>query len=87
MLIASSVLGILLQDDPELRNQVLTSALSQFPIVGTQSGAPEGLHGSTSAVVVGSLTALYGALGLGQAAQNAVNVTWAVPRNSRLNRC
>jgi membrane protein len=36
-------------------------------------------------VVVGTLAALYGVLGLGQAAQNAVNVAWAVPRNSRLN--
>jgi membrane protein len=36
-------------------------------------------------VVVGSLTALYGVIGLGQAAQNAVNVAWAIPRNSRLN--
>jgi uncharacterized BrkB/YihY/UPF0761 family membrane protein len=35
--------------------------------------------------VVGSLAATYGAIGLGQAAQNAVNTVWAIPRNSRLN--
>jgi membrane protein len=85
LLIASSVLGFLLQGNAELRQAVLTSALSQFPIVGTQLGAPEGLQGSTSAVVIGGLAALYGVMGLGQAAQNAVNVAWAVPRNSRLN--
>src|SRR3954451_13497406 len=85
LLIASSVLGFVLQGDASLRNQVLTSALAQFPIVGTQLGRPGGLQGSTSAVVVGALAALYGVLGLGQAAQNAVNVVWAVPRNSRLN--
>jgi membrane protein len=85
LLIASSILGFVLQGDPELQQQVLTSALSQFPIVGTQLGQPEGLRGSTSAVVIGTLAALYGVLGLGQAAQNAVNVAWAVPRNSRLN--
>ena len=85
LLIASSVLGFLLQGNAELRQEVLTSALSQFPIVGTQLGAPQGLQGSTSAVVVGALAALYGVLGLGQAAQNAVNVAWAIPRNSRLN--
>jgi uncharacterized BrkB/YihY/UPF0761 family membrane protein len=28
---------------------------------------------------------LYGIVGLGQAAHNAINVCWAVPRNSRLN--
>ncbi|MGA8210831.1 MAG: YihY/virulence factor BrkB family protein [Nocardioidaceae bacterium] len=85
LLIASQVLGFILQGDPGLQEQVLASALSQFPIVGTQLGQPEGLQGSTSAVVVGSLAALYGVIGLGQAAQNAVNVAWAVPRNSRFN--
>jgi inner membrane protein YhjD len=85
LLIASSVLGFVLQGDPGLERKLLNSALSQFPIVGTQLGRPEGLHGSTSAVVVGALTALYGVLGLGQAAQNALNTTWAIPRNSRLN--
>jgi len=85
LLIASSVLGLLLKGDAELRQAVLTSALSQFPIVGTQIGAPQGLQGSVSAVVIGSLAALYGVIGLGQAAQNAVNTAWSIPRNSRLN--
>jgi uncharacterized BrkB/YihY/UPF0761 family membrane protein len=85
LLIASSVLGFLLQNNAELQAQLLDSALAQFPIVGTQLGRPEGLTGSTSAVIVGSLAALYGMLGLGQAAQNALNVAWAVPRNSRFN--
>jgi membrane protein len=85
LLIVSSVLGFLLQGHPGLQKEILTSALAQFPIVGDQLGRPEGLQGSTSAVVVGSLTALYGVIGLGQAAQNAVNVAWAIPRNSRLN--
>ncbi len=85
LLIASSALGFLLQGDPKLQQQLLDSALSQFPIVGGQLGRPEGLSGSTSAVVVGALTALYGTLGLGQAAHNALNATWAIPRNSRLN--
>jgi hypothetical protein len=31
------------------------------------------------------VTAFYGMLGLGQAAQNAMNVVWTIPRNSRLN--
>ena len=85
MLIASSILGFLLQGNPKLEHELLNSALSQFPIVGEQLGRPGGLQGSASAVVVGSLAALYGATGLGQAGQNAMNVVWAVPRNSRPN--
>jgi len=85
LLIASSVLGFVLQGQPELQDEILTSALGQFPIVGDQLGRPEGLEGSRSAVVIGSIAALYGIVGLGQAAHNAVNVVWAIPRNSRLN--
>ena len=85
LLIASSILGFLLQGNEGLQAYLLDSALSRFPIVGSQLGRPGGLQGSRSAVVVGSIAALYGILGLGQAAQNALNVAWAVPRNSRLN--
>jgi membrane protein len=85
MLIASSVLGFLLQGDEELRRAILDSALAQFPIVGEKLGQPEGLQGSTSAVVVGGLLALYGVTNLGQAAVNALNVAWGIPRNTRLN--
>jgi uncharacterized BrkB/YihY/UPF0761 family membrane protein len=85
LLIASSVLGFLIQGDPALEETILNSALSQFPIVGEQLGRPEGLSGSTSAVVVGTLTALYGATGLGQAGQHAMQVAWSVPYNSRPN--
>jgi len=85
LLIASSVLGFVLQGDPELEQRILSSALAQFPIVGDQLGRPGGIQGSTTAVVVGIAAATYGAIGLAQAAQNAVNVVWAIPRNSRLN--
>lgn len=85
LLIASSVLGFVLQNDQTLKAELLNSALRQFPIVGTQLGQPEGIRGSTPAIVIGAIAALYGAGGLGQAAQNAINVTLAVPRNSRVN--
>ncbi len=85
LLLGSSILGFFLQDNPDLQQDLLDSALAQFPIIGDQLGRPEGLTGSTSAIVIGSLVALYGALGLGQALQNAINVAWSVPRNSRPN--
>jgi len=85
LLISTSILGFFLQDDPALRERLLDTALSQFPIVGEQLGRPEGLQGSASAIVIGALAATYGSLNLGQAAQNAAHITWAVPRNSRTN--
>ena len=85
LLLASSIFGFILQGRPELQTELLNSALGQFPIIGDQLGRPEGLRGSTAGVIVGSLAAVYGSLGLGQASQNAMNVAWSVPRNSRPN--
>lgn len=85
LLILSSVLGFLLQGNADLQQSILEGALAQFPIIGDQLGAPEGLQGSTSAVVVGSIAAIYGSLGLGHAGQHLMYVAWAVPRVSRPN--
>jgi membrane protein len=84
LLLATSIFGFVLQDNPELQERVLNSALSQFPIVGDELGRPN-MRGSTVGAVVGGLAALYGSLGLGQAIQNALNVAWAVPRAKRPN--
>jgi membrane protein len=83
MLLASSILGFVLQGYPELEKAALDSALAQFPIIGTELGDPEGLQGSVGAIVFGALGALYGALGLGLSLQNVQATAWAVPRNSR----
>jgi len=85
LLIGSSVLGFLLQGNPTLQEDILDSALSQFPVIGDQIETPEGLQGSTTAIVLGLLLSLYGAVNVAQATQNAMNVAWAVPRNSRPN--
>jgi YihY family inner membrane protein len=85
MLLASSILGFVLQGNPHLQQEVIDSTLAQFPIIGTQLNLPEGLRGSAAGVVVGAAVAIYGCLGLGQAVQNAINIAWSVPRNSRPN--
>jgi membrane protein len=84
LLLATSILGFVLQGNEELHAWA-ESTLSNFPIVGDQLGTPQGLQGSGAAVVLGGLVALYGAMGLGQAIQNAMHVAWSVPRNSRPN--
>lgn len=83
LLLATSILGFILEGNPRLQEQVLDSALGQFPIIGDALGRPDGIQGSTGGIIVGSLTALYGALGLGLALQNVQSAAWAVPRNSR----
>ena len=85
LLLASTIFGFVLQGRPDLQQDAIDSALAQFPIIGDQLSAPEGLTGSVAAVVVGTLAAVYGALGLGQSAQHVMNTAWSVPRNSRPN--
>ena len=83
LLLLSTILGLVLAGDPDLQQRVLDSALSQFPVVGDQLGQPNQIGGGAIGVTVGILGSLYGGLGVGQAVQNAMNTTWAVPRNSR----
>jgi YihY family inner membrane protein len=85
LLLLTSILGFVLQGDPELQARILDSTLRQFPIIGDELGDPRGLQGSGVALVIGGLVALYGALGVAQAIQNTMNVTWAVPRHRRPN--
>lgn len=59
LLLLTSVLGFLLAGEPELTQQILDTAISQFPVLGSQLGTPEGIQGSGFAVVVGALVALW----------------------------
>jgi membrane protein len=85
LLLLSTVLGWVLSGHPEVQQQVLHSALSEFPVIGQQLGQPDRLGGGVTGLVIGTLGALYGGLGVAQAIQYAMNTAWAVPRNSRPN--
>ena len=85
LLLASSVLGFVLQGNDALQDQILNSTLARFPVIGDEISTPAGLRGSTLAVVIGLLGSMYGALGVALATQNAMNIAWAVPRNRRPN--
>lgn len=86
LLLLVTVLGFALQGNPGLQHRVLDSALAQFPVIGDQIGANiHSLHGSVPGLITGTLVSVYGGLGIVQAAQNALNKIWGVPRNSRPN--
>ena len=86
LLLLTTALGFALHSNAHLQQQVLDSALSQFPIIGDQIGANiHSFHGNTFALAVGILGSLYGALGIAQATQNALNRIWAVPHYRRPN--
>jgi membrane protein len=85
LLLLSTILNFTLESSPTLKQDVLNSALGQFPVVGTELTDPNGVSGSGLALAIGIIGTLYGGLGVAQAAQNAMNVIWRVPRNDRPN--
>ena len=85
-LLGATVLGFLLHGNLGLQHDVLSSALVDFPVFGSQ--IQNNIHaytGSGLALVTSVVVALYGSLGVAQAGQNAMNIAWGVPRNSRPN--
>lgn len=84
LLLLTTFLGYLLQGDPSLRQDILNSAVGQFPIIGDQLRENvDPLHGRAFAVAIGLAGAVYGGMGAAQAAQHAMNTIWSVPRNRR----
>ncbi|MFI6070232.1 YihY/virulence factor BrkB family protein [Actinoplanes sp. NPDC051343] len=85
LLLAATILGYVLSGNPGLQQHILTSALSQFPVVGSQLQEPSRIGGGTTGLVIGVLGAIYGGLGVAQAVQYAMNTVWRIPRNNRPN--
>ncbi|GAA3601305.1 hypothetical protein GCM10022199_00900 [Marihabitans asiaticum] len=85
LLLFSTILGFVLEGQPEWQQAILDSAVSEFPIVGDELRETGTLGGGPVGLVVGAVTATYGGLGVGQALQYAMNTAWMVPRNSRPN--
>jgi membrane protein len=86
LLLSTTILGFVLQDNPGLQKDLVDSTLSQLPIIGSQLQSDvQPLEGSGLGLVVGLLGTIYGALGVAGATQNAFNRAWAVPRNERPN--
>lgn len=82
LLLLSSILGFVLQGNPELRGEILNSALRAFPgLRGTLREQVTTLNGSGWALGIGIVGTLYGGLGIMQAAQAVMNRIYGVPRH------
>lgn len=81
LLLASvTILGLVLRDNPQLRDDILRSALAQFPVIGDQIGQNvRALSASGFALVAGLAGALWGGLAGVKAMQNAMDHVWDVP--------
>src|SRR5205085_10412899 len=86
LLVFVTVVSMVIAGNPELQKRIIDSAVSQFPIVGEQIAKNvHAIKGSGLALAVGIIGALWGGLGVVQAAQNAMNGVWNVPVKDQPN--
>jgi membrane protein len=81
-----TVLGLVLQGDPALRQRIVDSALSSFPIIGGQlqrQGRLHQLKGSGIVLAFSLAAAVWSGLGVIRASQNAMDDVWDVPKRKR----
>ena len=86
MLVLVTVTAFIAHGNPHFADQIRTSALSQFPVVGPDlAGHQKALPGSGLGLAVGLVGLLWGALGVTQTVQYAFAEVWHVPYKARAN--
>jgi YihY family inner membrane protein len=80
LLLFTTILGFTLSGNPALRQELIDSALGNFPVVGDQLRSEvHPLEGNTTALIFGIAGTIYGSVGIGLASQNAMNTVWNIP--------
>jgi YihY family inner membrane protein len=87
LLVFVTILGIALRGNPALQQQIVNSALKNFPIVG--SDLQKNVHSlsghTTLSLVLGIVLTLWAGLGVVRAMENVLNTAWNVPYKHRPN--
>ena len=82
LLVFATVLGFVLHGHPDKQQSIENSIIKNFPSLGNLIHF-NSIKGSLAALIIGVLTALYAGLGITNAARNAMDTVWAVPRKDR----
>lgn len=84
LLVFTMIVSKVIRNDPTLQQALLDSALSKFPVVGTEIQKSIGqLTGSSVTLVVSGVVALWAGTAVVSAAQRAMDDVWDVPRADR----
>jgi membrane protein len=84
LLAFASILGFLLEDNPDFQQDVLDSTVAQIPVIGDQlSRDVTSLKGSGLALAIGIVGAVWAGLGVTLAIGRALDELWAVRRMDR----
>ncbi len=82
LLLMTTILGYLLADNPELREKVIDSTLSQFPVIGDQLKGGT-LTGSGVALAVGIVGSVLAGLGVVLEIEKSFDRVWGVADDNR----
>ena len=86
LLLATTVLGFVLDNNPSLREDIVDTAVAQIPVIGSEVLVETGgLTGSSLAIVIGVVGAVWGATRAFVALQSALDDIWEVPLDERHN--
>ena len=84
LLLLTTILNLVLKNDPELKKTLTNSALAQYPVIGTQINAKLGtIPGTGLPLVIGAILLLLGCRGVANAMQNALCEVWGIARDKR----
>ena len=78
LLVLVTVLDMVLKDNPELKQKVLT-AVDEYPGISLLEGHIGRLNQSGIALVIGLVGTFIGTLGIANSLQNALNSVWEIP--------
>ena len=84
LLVATTILGFVLQDNPDLQQRIVNGSLDNIPVLGQQlADDPSSLDGSIWVLVVGLVTALWSATKAFVGLQVAQDDIWEVDIDER----
>ena len=84
LLVFVTILGLVLQNDPDLQKDLVDGALGQIPVIGSQLKT-DSLPGEGWVLALGLVTALWAGLGAVSAVQHALDTIADVPMHDRGN--
>jgi uncharacterized BrkB/YihY/UPF0761 family membrane protein len=84
MMVATTIVGLVLQGNEQLQQDIIDSALADIPVLGSELAEdPTSIEGSWTVLIVGLLTALWSGTKAFVGAQLAYDDIWEVPIDDR----
>lgn len=84
LLVATTIVGLVLEGNEELQDEVIDSALTDIPILGAELASnPAAINGSVTVLVLGLIGALWSGSRAFVGAQLAFDDVWEVPIDDR----